>query len=407
MQSLDVREDYSPAAHRFFALSRLFMSHHPTTGAAHIAINLGDYLPYRLGWNVTSDEFGDKYVWIGTQEAEGRTTRERPNGVADSEIYRKPPKPPFSGSHALGFFNRAVSALTLELGEDQRRSEIFRIHHNVLQSARFDQSQLDEWSSEIAHSMNESLREALSGPQYALSGLVNPAKNVIAEYLSFSVPGAVVREVLASYLVHLIDLFPSPSVMLRPPTERNSTSFEASRVDRIISLFLHLRERTASLLIERKDFNLPSFYEMTYLSILLGDVGLMLGRMLIDRVRVAGEIREKILRNQMVLDEELSHAGVATFLFPALFSEFLIPGEVKIIRKTPRPTSFVYPQLDGTDATPDDPRHVFNVLLEKTSGMPAFDVIGSLEQKNQLLDEQNRRELTQNLLWLTFGKGTM
>jgi hypothetical protein len=402
---LDIREDYSTAAQRFFALSRLFMCHHPVIGAAHVARSLGDYLPYRPGWNLRSDMRGERYVWIGAKEEDGRTTSERPEGVPDSEIYRTPPEPPFFGSDAHGFFNRAVSALAVQLAGDERQTEVFRIHHDVLRAARVDLSQLDEWSSQIARSMKERIHEALAGPPFFVSGLVDPAKELVGQYLAFSVPGNVARAVLKSYFVFLIDMFLSPSVMLGPPIHRNPAAFEARRVNRLVSLFLHLRERAAALLIERKAYNLPSFYEMTYLSILLGDVGLMLGRMLLDQVRVTGELRTRILRNQKMLDEELTYSAVPTFLYPALFCEFVVPGELRITRKTPLPEPFVYPQLDGTDATPGDPVHVFRMLLEKTAELPTYNVIGSLDENNRLLDEQNVRELTESLLFLALGQG--
>lgn len=402
---MDIRENYSTAAHRFFALSRLFMCNHPVIGAAHVARGLGDYLPYRPGWNSHPNMLGERYVWIDAEGKGGRITNERPEGVPDSEIYRTPPEPPFFGSDAHGFYNRAVSALAVQLGGDKRQTEVFRIHHDVLGAARVDLNNLDAWSSEIAQSMNEDVREALAGSQFPISSLIDPAKELIGEYLAFSVPGHVARAVLASYLVFLIDLFPSPSVMLESAIHRTPTAFEARRVDRLVSLFLHLRERAATLLIERKAYNLPSFYEMTYLAVLFGDVGLMIGRMLLDQVRVRDKLLTLILRNQRMLDEELAHSAVSTFLYPALFCEFVVPGELRIIRKSPLPQPFVYPQLDGTDATPEDPVHVFLMLLEKTAELPAYDVIGSLDEKNRLLDEKNVLELTESLLFLALGQG--
>jgi hypothetical protein len=405
VQSLEVREDYSSAAHRFFALARLFMCHHPIAGAAVIARCLGDYQPYRPGWNFKSGTNGEHYVWIGAGEKEGRTTKERPEGVPDADIYHAPPEPPFSGSDAHGFFNRAVSGLAVELGSDAAQTDIFRIHHDVLRAAGVDLNQLDEWSSQIAQTMQERVRMALQNPQTSINGLLDPAKELVSDYLAFSVPGNVVRDILSSYLVFLIDLFPSPSVMLEPPAQRHHAAFAARRVERLVSLFTHLRERAGALLFERKAHDLPSFYEMTYLAVLLGDVGLMIGRMLLDRVRVSGELRKRILRNQRMLDEELAHFGEATFLYPALFCEFIVPGELRIIRKTPRPEPFVYPQLDGVGVNPLAPANVFRLLRERTTGLPRYDVRASLDERNRLLDGQNLRELTKGLLFLTLGRG--
>ena len=104
--------------------------------------------------------------------------------------------------------------------------------------------------------------------------------------------------------------------MLEPPLQRIPAAFEARRAERLVLLFEHLRERAAALLIERIAYDLPSFYEMMSLAVLLGDVGLMLGRMLLDRVRVLGKLRELIANKQKMLDEELAHIGIPLFSTP-------------------------------------------------------------------------------------------
>lgn len=380
------------------------MSHHPVIGGAAIAHSLGDYQPYRPGWNIKSDDYGEKYVWIDPKGGEGRTTRERPKGIPDAEIYRSLPEPPFVGSDAHGYFNRAVSGLAVELGEDAAQTDIFRIHHDVLRAAGVELGRLDEWTVQIIRVINESVEKSLCSPQPSLAGLLDPAKKLVGDYLEFSMPGNVARSALASYLVFLIDLFPSPSVMMRSPLERGTTAFEARRAERLVSLFKHLRERAASLLFERKAYDLPSFYEMTYLAVLLGDVGLMIGRRLLDQVGVSGKLREQISRHQKMLDEELAHLAEPTFLYPALFCEFFVPGESRSIQKSPHPQPFVYPQLDGANVTPRDTRKVFSLLGEKTAGLPRYDVLASLDEKNRLMDEENLQELKQGLLFRTFGR---
>lgn len=402
---MEINEDYSAAAHSFFALARVLMCHHPVIGAAIIARRFGEFVPYRSGWNVQPGMRGDRYVWIDPdgKEQDGRTTSDRPEGVPDSEIYRRPPEPPYKGSRAESSFNRAVSALAVQLAEDKRQSEIFRIHHDVQQAAQVDLGSLDDWFAQIVRSMNGRLRDALGQPPFSLSTLTDPATDLIRSYLGFSVPGNVARDVLASYLVFLIDLFPSPSVNLEPPDLRTRAAFEARRIDRMVSLFFHLREKTAGLLTERAGYSLGSFYEMTYLASLFGDISLMIGRTLLDRVRVAGDLRKQIKRTQKVLDEEVTYSTVPTFLYPALFCEFVVPGELKILRKTPFPEPFTYPQLLGTDSEPDEPMNVFRMLHEKTAGLPGFDAIAWLEKSDTLLDKENIDELTESLLFLTLG----
>jgi hypothetical protein len=83
--------------------------------------------------------------------------------------------------------------------------------------------------------------------------------------------------------------------------------------------------------------------------------------------------------------------GEPTFLYPALFSEFVVPGELRVIRREPHPQPFIYPQLDGADITLQDPANVFRLLRERTAGLPKYDVTASLDEKNRLLDEQNLR----------------
>ena len=401
---MEVNEDYSAAAHNFFALARVLMCNHPVVGAATVARSFGDYLPYRPGWNVQPGMRGESYVWIDPEGTQGgRTTTDRPNGVPDSDIYRKSPEPPYAGSAAQRSFNRAVSALGFELAGDERQTEVFRIHHDVQQAAQVDIDHLDDWSSEIARPMKEHVKQALARLPLSLSSLLEPPVDLIKSYLTFRVPGNVARDVLASYLVFLIDLFPSPSVMVEPPNIRTPELFEARRRERLVSLFFHLREKTAELLNERTRYSLGSFYEMTYLAVLLGDISLMIGRMLLDRVRLTGDLQKRILRNQKSLDEEVCHSAVPTFLYPALFCDFDIPGELSIQRKAPFYETFVYPQLDDT-ARREEPMNVFRLLKEKTGDLPGFDVIASLEKSFRLLDQMNSNELTESLLILTLGK---
>ncbi len=83
-----IREDFSAAAHQFFALARLLMSYEPRHGAVGLALSSGRYVDYRVGWNVIADGPHERFTWIdptGTQP--GLTTYERPTTVPESEIY--------------------------------------------------------------------------------------------------------------------------------------------------------------------------------------------------------------------------------------------------------------------------------------------------------------------------------
>lgn len=364
---------------------------------ALFAIYHDDYMPYRPGWNVSSVMGREKYIWIDPERDSARITNERPKGVPDSELYYRPEEPPFFGSYAHGSFNRSVAALSVQFSGDERLLELFRIHHDVLQAARIDRSQLNVWSSEIVSSMLQDVRKALSSPPFLVSDFTNPAMKLLEDYLTFSVPGSVTQSALAQYFIFLIDSF-------RSPYERSAECFNLfyderndRRQKRILALFLHLRELAATLLIERKKFSLSSFYEMTFLACLIGDVGLKLGRILLDHFGITSELRIQILRNHKMLEEELCYSASPTFVYPALFSEFVVPGELRFIGKCPSPQPFVYPQLDGIDADPNDPMSVLQMIHELTAELPTYNVLRSLEVKNRLLDKQNVRELTDSL----------
>lgn len=117
-----IREDFSAAAHQFFALARLLMSYEPRHGAVGLALSSGRYVDYRVGWNVIADGPHERFTWIdptGTQP--GLTTYERPTNVPESEIYREPEHPPFDRTDAHAFLNRALAVLATELTDDAQR----------------------------------------------------------------------------------------------------------------------------------------------------------------------------------------------------------------------------------------------------------------------------------------------
>jgi hypothetical protein len=252
------------------ALARFLMCVHPTVGATSVAIHLGLFLNYRPGWNLLSD--GERYVWIGAEGQDGRTTHERPAGIPDSEIYREPPEPDFFTGEASRLFIRALTALKRQLAEKEGKSQIDQIYHQVLEAARVKPNLKEAWDPEIAESMLKSLREGLSMPQLSIFSMISPIKYVIGPYLELAIPGGVARRVLASYLVYLVDSFPPP------------VAFERRRVERLMSLFMHLRDGIGVLLAKRAECNLNSFYVLTYLAVLLGDTAMIVGRTLIDQV---------------------------------------------------------------------------------------------------------------------------
>lgn len=385
-----ISEESSPAAHHFMTLARFLMCVHPTKGATSIAIHLGLFLPYRLGWNFD----GERYVWIGAEWQDGRTTHERPAGIPDSEIHRAPPEPDFFTGQAPRLLIRALTALERQLAEKEGRTQIHQIYHQVLEAARVEPNLKEAWDPQIAESMLKSLHEGLSMPQLSILSMISPTKYVMDPYLELAIPGGVARRVLASYLVYLVDSFPPP------------VAFEGHRVERLMSLFMHLRNGVGVLLAKRAECNLPSFYLLTYLAVLLGDTALIVGRTLINQVPLSSEQRTNVIRNQRMLDEEVTHLLYPTFLYPALYCNRSV---LEVALQTARParpaTDFVYPQLAGTNATRDDPENVFRILLEKTAPLPACDVLPLLYGEGTLLmDEQNLIELMKFVLTLSIGR---
>jgi hypothetical protein len=371
MQSLELREDDSIAAHRFLALSRLLMYYDPPSGAGAIAHRYGEYEPYRPGWNV--DQEGEGYVWIGAREEEGRRTTERPEGVPDSKIYRPAPEPPFLRSRAHNLLNRSVSVLAMQLSDEKRRVEAFQIHSNILQIAEFGQPKLQDWTLQIAESMDSAVSEEIKNAGSAIDNLTGPANQLITDYLTMSVPGIVARGALLKHLHFLLYLFPLP-----PSARGKGVSLVGHRISRIVSLVKHLRNRTAWLLIERENYDLASFYQMTFLASLLGGVALMFGRMLLDQDCIHGELLAQFRRMQRMLDEEVTYSVGPTYLYPALYCDSIIPGELRVIRGVPVATEFAFPQLYRSKLSSDEPAQVFRELAERTAGLPRYDLVGSL-----------------------------
>ena len=363
---------------------------HPTKGATSIAIHLGLFLPYRLGWNFD----GERYVWIGAEWQDGRTTHERPAGIPDSEIHRAPPEPDFFTGQAPRLLIRALTALERQLAEKEGRTQIHQIYHQVLEAARVEPNLKEAWDPQIAESMLKSLHEGLSMPELSILSMISPTKYVMDPYLELAIPGGVARRVLASYLVYLVDSFPPP------------VAFEGHRVERLMSLFMHLRNGVGVLLAKRAECNLPSFYLLTYLAVLLGDTALIVGRTLINQVPLSSEQRTNVIRNQRMLDEEVTHLLYPTFLYPALYcNRSVLEGALKrLAQPDPLQISSI---LNSRARMP--PETILRTCSEsssrKSAPLPACDVLPLLYGEGTLLmDEQNLIELMKFVLTLSIGR---
>ena len=392
---METREELSTAAHQFFALARQLMCVHPSVGAASIAIYRGEYLPYRRGWNVSVDNGQAAYVFIDPEGKMGQTTKTRPQGVPDSEIHVKQREPDFLQSSAFPSLTHARDVLMGDrhVGAGDK-TEIQRIYNSIVKISRTSPDKADEPAEEIAQGMRAKLREGLKNPTLGLITFLEPIQHVIEKYLDFTIPGILARKAVAGYYAVLVDQFPSRDFQSNP------------RLGRMLSLYSHLRDKAADLTSDRLRYSLHSYYEMTYLAMLIGDVAMIIGRSLIDSAPLIPEQREKIMRIQRMLDEQNAHELAPTFLYPALFvgDEGSKLGIGKAALYAPK---FVYPQLDDMDLTGDeDPEKVLQAVAEKTSLLTEdFDAPGVLLNQKTLIDPENRKALQEFAITFMLGRG--
>jgi hypothetical protein len=393
---LEIREEHSAAAHHFFALAKHLMCVHPSVGAESIAIYRGEHLPYRPGWNISAAESGQtRYVFINPGGNMGQTTRIRPQGVPDSEIHVKQREPDFLQSSAFPSFTHARDVL---IGDQHvgamDKTEIQRIYNSIVEVSRTSPYETDEPAEEIAHGMRAELREGLKKASLGLVTFIEPIQHVIEKYLNYTIPGVLARKAVAGYYAVLVDQFP-------PRDFQNNR-----RLGRVLSLYTHLRDKTGDLTGERVRYSLHSYYEMTYLATLIGDVAMIVGRSLIDGAPLTQEQRQKVMRIQRNLDEQAAHELAPTFLYPALYCD-RGPSESGQRTTSLVVPKFVYPQLDDLSLTEDnDPESVLQAVIEKTAPLTNdFDILSALGNKKILIDEENTAELGKFAFTYMLGRG--
>lgn len=368
---------------------------HPSVGATSIALYRGGYLPYRPGWNISVEHGQANYVFIGPDGNMGQTTRIRPRGVPDSEFHVRQRELDFLQSSAFLSLTQARDVLM----EDQQvgaadKTEIQRIYNSILEASRTSPYEANEPAEEIARGMRAELREGLKKVALGLITFIEPIRHVIEKYLTFTVPGILARRAVAGYYAVLVDQFP-------PRDFQNDR-----RLGRELSLYTYLRDRAADLTGDRVRYSLHSFYEMTYLATLIGDIAMIVGRSLIDGAPLTQKQREKVMRIQRNLDERTAHELVPTFLYPALYCDQRTSGSGQRTTSLLVP-KFVYPQLDDLNLTEDDdPESVLRAVSEKTAPMTSdFDIVSALGSKGILIDKENAAELEKFAITYMVGRG--
>jgi hypothetical protein len=393
---LTVREEDSPAAHKFLALARHLMSVHPKIGAAQIGVVRGEYAPFKPGWNVSATFGGDCYVWIDAAGHKGLTRDDRPVGVSNAEIHRRPPEPEFLNSSASGTFIRALTAATDPLRDGEDKEKLFAIYHQVLHSARLSFEACDKWADETTDFLDESLLERLKNPPLSVQDMHAPITEVVQAYLRFSIPGMVASRAISGYFAILLDRYPARSVD------------RGSRIERVLALYFHLREWVGKLMVERANCSLHSYYELTQFAIMLADAALMIGKSLLNMPPAISRLpeaqRTRVFRNQRKLEETKAHELLPTFQYAALFCNPSISDLIlRQTRGVVAPGGYVYPQLEGMDISASDPEAVFEALLKKTAGLPDFDLSGSIAGNEAFLDQVNRKKLMEALVHISIS----
>jgi hypothetical protein len=307
--------------------------------------------------------------------------------IPDTSLHRKPPEPPFEGSEAHALLNRSIAALAMECSAIAEHTDIFRIHHDVIAFGQFDETQCIEASSELYALMQRRLFEETHSRELGSPDVLGPVRGLVKNYLVFSVPGDIARTAFARYLVSLLGLIDSVE----------SGAKRCEFADRAQAVYLNLRQLAGTLLATRARYGLTSFYEMTFLAMLISDVTMILGRMLLDDPGVPAQMRALVAPHQRALDEEQAHELLPTLLYPALFRDFAVKGALRLTRRRAHPTPFVYPQLSA-DVDFRDPDRVFDLLTEKTCGLPPFDIEDFLETGLAIFDEATHHQVVKAVL---------
>jgi hypothetical protein len=386
-------EACSPPLHRLLSFFRLLMQFHPRVGAQRYAAHVFGLAELKPGWNAIHLAPGAqravRYTWIGS--GTGLTKWEKPD-VPESEVHHvhESQIPEFAGTPARrAVIELAEEVTTLKLpnfDNEHIRAVIGRIDDASRHPLRGPSPPLD---ARIAHELSR--LKKLIRENAALPRLIEPLSDVIRDGLTFKLTLTHAANVLALLLAHYLRL---PS-----PLDRSSLP------ERIAANIEHLIELVVALKSDRQRWNLSSFYDATYLALLLGDTALILCNQLSDREELSAQ-RRFGERRALYIDELMAHEiGPCLMhpvdLAPRTFTEALHAQRFGIVD-----AGGIYAGADVESTGPVDSARAWSKLTAYSEHAEATDVLLSISDSNHPLSTLERQRLFIFLLTMELGRGT-
>lgn len=356
--------------HASEALFANLMCFRPENGAIALAIYFDKHPVYKMGWNLSRS---GNYVKITPQG--GYTTRVKP-GVPDSEIFTAGEELDFETSTAkkkLNNLETCASELIKKGAVDdsdlEQLKRIIRIKSSILRFAGKNETETDDIIKSRYIEMHDALVfESVSGTRnYGVA--VHVMNQTVKDYLGYELTGEIAVPVLAYFVVDFCMTISKDHI-------KESLRHKVGMVllKNCVQYLQELHEKI--LKVDRINYDLLSYYRLTYLAVLYGKVATTVIEILQRYVPAEKGAESWSIKKYKAIDEVNVHLGYSTFVYPAVFKSYSADSLTAALALSQRCNiEYVYPQIEKKKIPPRDFKSVFEAIEKETANKPGYDIM--------------------------------
>jgi len=344
------------------------MSLNPVSGGTILSFYFDEFPIFKLGWNISKNGM---YVLITPEY--GITTAIKPD-VPDEEISIAQDDFSFQNSIAnkkLNALEIAILNLFSLVKHDRAMSEklekVLQTKTNILKFSSLAEIEIDQIVRKEYEKLQEELifNSTLENPNYG--GSIKLAHSVIQSYLTYEITGEIAAKIL-SYFIVAFCKFTNETFVNNP----SNPKIELVLLKNCVEYLQELHERL--LRIERTKYNLLSYYSLTYLATLYGQIAIEVIKIMKLYFPLEAQPQSWCTKKYKAIDELNVHYGYSTFLYPAALKPYSRETyfEAILFSKNHR-IEYVYPQIKNKIPVQDFEK-VFSVVENETAALPNLDL---------------------------------
>lgn len=359
-----MEKQISDILHSATTLECYLMSLNPIAGGTILSNYFDDFSIFKLGWNRTNN---GNYVLITPEH--GITTAIKPD-VPDEEISIVQDNFYFQNSIA----NKKLNALEIAILNlspfwkndrlmSERLEKILQTKTNILKFSLLTEIEIDQIVRKEYEKLQEELifNSTLDNPNYGSS--IKRAHLVIQSYLNNEITGEIAAKIL-SYFIVAFCKFVNENFGNKP----SNPKIELILLKNCVEYLQELHEQL--LRIERTKYNLISYYSLTYLAILYGQVAVNVIKVMKIYFPSEDQPQSWCTKKYKAIDELNVHYGYSTFLYPAALKPYSTETRNEAIRFSKKHRiEYVYPQIKSK-IPEQDFEIVFSVVENETAALP-------------------------------------